>query len=149
MTKFEQWLSSFRGHDSDRQIALNSGLPPTTLARQLREETVTVETAVKIARAYQVSAVPGLLALEVLVEQDLEGYAAQVKMELLTDEQLAAEVLKRMKRGSELWDRPISQVDDDLQQLREQRDKPDYGAFAADSSPDEPEEGDEGFGEGP
>lgn len=110
---------------------------------------MTVETAVKIARAYQVSAVPGLLALEVLVEQDLEGYAAQVKMELLTDEQLAAEVLKRMKRGSELWDRPISQVDDDLQQLREQRDKPDYGAFAADSSPDEPEEGDEGFGEGP
>lgn len=149
MTKFEQWLSSFRGHDSDRQIALNSGLPPTTLARQLREETVTVETAVKIARAYQVSAVPGLLALEVLVEQDLEGYAAQMKMELLTDEQLAAEVLMRMKRGSELWDRPISQVDDDLQQLREQRDKPDYGAFAADSSPDEPEEGDEGFGEGP
>ncbi|WCZ37827.1 hypothetical protein [Corynebacterium jeddahense] len=149
MTKFEQWLSSFRGHDSDRQIALNSGLPPTTLARQLREETVTVETAVKIARAYQVSAVPGLLALDILIEQDLEGYAAQMKMELLSDEQLAAEVLKRMKRGSEVWNRPISHVEDDLKQIRDQREAQDLGAFAADSSPDEPEEGDEGFGEGP
>lgn len=148
MTKFEQWLSTFRGQDSDRQIALDSGLPPTTLARQLREGTVTVETAVKIARAHQVSVVPALLALGVLTERDLEAYASQMKMELITDEELAAEVLKRMKRGGEIWDSPVSQVEDDLQVRRAQKES-DLGAFAADSSPDEPEEGDEGFGEGP
>jgi len=148
MTKFEQWLRTFRGQDSDRQIALASGLPPTTLARQLREDTVTVETAVKIARAHQVSVVPALLALGVLTERDLEAYTSQMKVELVSDEELAAEVLKRMKRGGEIWDRPVSQVEDDLRQRRAQKDR-DLGVYAADSSPDEPEEGDEGFGEGP
>ena len=102
----------------------------------------------KIARAHQVSVVPALLALDVLTERDLEAYASQMKMELITDEELAAEVLKRMKRGGEIWENPVSQVEDDLQARRAQKDS-DLGAFAADSSPDEPEEGDEGFGEGP
>ena len=154
MTKFEQWLRTFRGHDSDRQIALNSQLPPTTLARQLRENSVTVETAVKIARSYQVSVVPGLLALDVLTERDLEGYAARMKMELVTDEELASEVLERMKRGSQIMNKPISEAEDDLAARRAASDERGpredmFGAYVADSSPDEPEEGDEGFGEGP
>lgn len=113
METFGSWLQTFRGIDSDRQIALNAGIPVATLARQLREKTVTVETAVKIARAYQVSVVPALLALGILTEFDLKSFSTSNGIMDASDEDLIAEVLRRMKAGQAAWaNEPISKLDE-------------------------------------
>lgn len=112
MEQLTSWLRSFRGTDSDRQIAINSGIPVATLARQLRDGTVTVETAVKIARAYQVSVVPALLALDVLTEFDLKAFSTSSGIMDASDEDLVAEILRRMKAGQADWaEKPISELD--------------------------------------
>lgn len=76
---------------------------------------MTVETVVKIARSYQVSVIPALIALDVLNEYDMKSFSSTSSVLEATDEELVAEILRRMKAGSAEWvDQPISVVENDL-----------------------------------
>ncbi|OOG30803.1 hypothetical protein BKD86_0212070, partial [Corynebacterium diphtheriae] len=75
MERIELWIRKTVGNASDREIGKLANIGQSTLSRQRRDGTVTVETAVKIARAYQVSVVPALLALDVLTEFDLKAFS--------------------------------------------------------------------------
>lgn len=113
MSRIEQWIRRTVGNASDREIARLAEIGQSTLSRQRRDGTVTVETAVKIARAYQVSVIPALLALEVLTEFDLKAFATSNGIMDASDEDLIAEVLRRMKAGQADWaHEPISELDE-------------------------------------
>ena len=62
MTSINEWIDLVTDRSSDREIARLAQIGQSTLSRQRRDTTVTVETAVKIARAYQVSVIPALIA---------------------------------------------------------------------------------------
>jgi DNA-binding helix-turn-helix protein len=98
----EQWIYETIGSDSLRQAALLASLSPATLSRQLTNKSVTVETAVKIARAYQVSVIPALMALDIMTENDIAEFASEAAIQDASDEVLSTEVLRRMKTGSAL-----------------------------------------------
>lgn len=110
MTTAEQWIRQTTGDISLRKVATEAGISQATLARQIREDTLTAESVVKIARAYGVSVVSGLQAIGVITEDDVMPAAIEKALQDATDEQLADEVLRRMKAGSEIYDRPISEV---------------------------------------
>lgn len=114
MGNIEKWIRETVGDASDREIAKLAGLGQSTLSRQRREGTVTVETAVKIARAFQVSVIPALLTMEIVSEEDIQLFTSEASLKDATDESLAAEVLRRMKAGSELMSQPISEVEKKL-----------------------------------
>ncbi|CAB0629763.1 hypothetical protein [Corynebacterium diphtheriae] len=99
MERIELWIRKTVGNASDREIGKLANIGQSTLSRQRRDGTVTVETAVKIARAYQVSVVPALLALDVLTEFDLKAFSTSSGIMDASDEDLVAEILRRMKAG--------------------------------------------------
>lgn len=115
MEKVETWIRETIGDASDREVAKLSGLGQSTLSRQRRDGTVTVETLVGIARAYQVSVIPALIALGVVTEKDIMIFSAQSRLSDASDEELADEVLRRMRSGSELMNAPISSVEKSLE----------------------------------
>ncbi|MCX7542330.1 hypothetical protein OS128_05315 [Corynebacterium sp. P5848] len=154
MDSIEQWFSETSGGDSQRQVAINSGVPIPTLARQMREGTLSVDTVVKISRAYQVSAIPPLMHLGVLTEEDVQMFAAGESLADASDEALAGEVLRRMKLGSDLMDAPISTVRERLGAIHTIHGDVDPAEleglpYAASDAPDEPGPGDEGYHDGP
>lgn len=110
MTTPEQWIRDTVGDASIRKVAAEADLNHTTLARQIREGTLTAESVVKIARAYGVSVADGLQAIGVLTQEDVLPVSIEKALQEASDEQLADEVLRRMKAGSEIYDRPISEV---------------------------------------
>lgn len=117
MDAFDSWLKSFRGIDSDRQVALNAGIPVAIFARQLRAGTVTLETAVKVARAKQVSIVPALLAMDVLTEFDLKAFSTSHGVLDASDAELISEILRHVIAGQADWaHQPISQLEVNLDQ---------------------------------
>lgn len=112
MRGIEHWIQETVGGASDREIARLADIGQSTLSRQRRENTVTVETAMKIARAYQVSVIPALLALGIVSEFDIEEFSSASSVSDASDETLIAEVLRRMKEGKADWaHEPISKLD--------------------------------------
>ena len=110
MTSINEWIDLVTDGSSDREIARLAQIGQSTLSRQRRDTTVTVETAVKIARAYQVSVIPALISLGIVTESDISDFASAAAIQDATDTALADEVLKRMRAGSELMNAPISHV---------------------------------------
>jgi hypothetical protein len=110
----DQWIYETIGSDSLRQAASLASLSQATLSRQLTNKSVTVETAVKIARAYQVSVIPALMALDIVTENDISEFASEAAIQDASDEILSAEVLRRMKAGSALINAPIDEVEQHL-----------------------------------
>lgn len=114
MISIDQWIYETIGSDSLRQAASLASLSQATLSRQLTNKSVTVETAVKIARAYQVSIIPALMALGIVTENDISEFASEAAIQDASDEILSAEVLRRMKAGSALINAPIDEVEQHL-----------------------------------
>lgn len=162
MEKVEAWIRDAVGDASDREIAKVAGLGQSTLSRQRREGTVTVETVVGIARAYQVSVIPALLAMGIVTENDVAKFSAQARLKDASDEELADEVLRRMKAGSEIMTAPISTVENHLQSRKATVSQlPSHGEGEASKTGDieperyvakrkkpEPGEGDDDYGPG-
>ncbi|ESU59388.1 hypothetical protein D881_01885 [Corynebacterium ulcerans NCTC 12077] len=115
MERIELWIRRTVGNASDREIGKLAQIGQSTLSRQRRDGTVTVETAVKIARAYQVSVIPALIALDVVTEDDLKEFAMDAAIEDADDDTLGREVIKRMKQGSALMAMPIGEAENQLE----------------------------------
>lgn len=110
----DQWIYETIGSDSLRQAASLASLSQSTFSRQLTNKSITVETAVKIAHAYQVSVIPALMALDIVTENDIAEFASEATIQDASDEVLSAEVLQRMKASSALIDTPIDEVEQHL-----------------------------------
>jgi hypothetical protein len=140
MTSMRNWYKATIGSDSTRAAAIAAGIPVATLSRQA-PDALTPESVVKLAHAYQVSAIDGLVAQGFLSERDVEMIAARGALGEFSDQQLAEEVLRRMKLGSEsarIFDLPVHSVggmDDDAQEeweLRQVADREQIGELGPD-----------------
>ena len=89
----DQWIYETIGSDSLRQAASLASLSQSTFSRQLTNKSITVETAVKIAHAYQVSVIPALMALDIVTENNIAEFASETTIQDASDEVLSAEVL--------------------------------------------------------
>lgn len=101
MSEATKWVRRTGGGDSDRQIAMRAGIPAGTLGRQMANGLLTPENAVAIARAYKVSPLDGLVAVGLIRADDIERASAREALSGLADEDLVAEVLRRIQEGGE------------------------------------------------
>jgi len=95
----EDWFADIANGDSVNQAASRIGIWQTTLARQLREDKLTPESAVALARAYKVSPLDGLVAIGLITRDEVREMAAAGSLGQATDGDLVAEVLRRLKDG--------------------------------------------------
>lgn len=126
--------------ESVRAVAKAAGIPHRTLASQLEKGKIHPENVIRIAEALGVHPVGALVDTGYLAEKWARATDPVIAIRQLSDEQIADEVLRRMKLGSHVeFETPINE----LEQRRSNRATPDVDItqydLVADSSPDEKE----------
>lgn len=92
-------LLSLTGERSVRAVAIRAGYDPSTLTRQMKSG-VKAETVIEIARAYGIPAVTSLVHFGFLTGQEALDVGVNAALASATDEQLAQEILDRVRRQS-------------------------------------------------
>ncbi|WP_296103787.1 helix-turn-helix transcriptional regulator [uncultured Corynebacterium sp.] len=153
--KHDQWLHQITD-DSVRSAAKKIDVAPRTLATQLEKGRISPENVIAIAVAYGHHPVGALVDTGYLDAKWAEQVDPARALRTVTEDDLADEVLRRMKLGVERngsLDTPV----DELAQRRhvtppaysdvtpDEEDLP----YVADNSPDEPMPGDDDYFDGP
>lgn len=152
-----EWLEKVTNNASVNAAANRAGIVQRTLSRQVERGEISAENVIAIAIAYGAHPVRALVDTGYLDEKYARTVDPMTALRSVTEDQLADEVLRRMKRGlktdvlttdiNDLAARrtgaPVSDVsaslhDDDDGVVREFDYSPDE--YAADSSPNEQEE---------
>ena len=145
--KHSEWLDQTAGDASEREIAKRAGISNTTIHGQIQRGHFPAESVIRIAEAFDHHPVTALIDTGHLGAKWAARADAREALRDATDEDLAEEILRRMKRGTA--SRTLTTDVDQLEQARSKRTKsalPDDGIVrewddsiphAADSSPDE------------
>lgn len=153
--KHDQWLHQITD-DSVRSAAKKIDVAPRTLATQLEKGRISPENVIAIAVAYGHHPVGALVDTGYLDAKWAEQVDPARALHTVTEDDLADEVLRRMKLGVER-DGPLDTPVDELAQRRHVTPNP-YSdttpdeedlPYAADNSPDEPMPGDDDYFDGP
>lgn len=92
-----------------RAIAEAAGVQNTKLSRQLNgTSTLTMETLRDISRGTGLDMLDLFTRADLITPEEAADIRAGFDVTRLTDQQLAAEVLRRMERGSETLEQPIN-----------------------------------------
>ena len=116
--ELNEWLSRITSGDSTNEIAAKSGVPSRTLHHQISNSRMSLENKIAISVAY------GHHPLRTLIEWDFVDAAWEqvpdidAAIRIATEEQLADEVLRRMRIGIDS-DEFVTPID----QLAERREK--------------------------
>lgn len=94
-----KWFRTVTQGDSVNAAAKASGLNQPTLSRQVNASTLSPDSVVAIARAYDADPIEGLIILGLITEEDVKRHGATVILADLTDQMLANEVWDRMQEG--------------------------------------------------
>lgn len=94
-----KWFRTVTQGDSVNAAAKAAGLNQPTLSRQVNAGTLSPESVVAIARAYDADPLEGLIILGLITEDDVKRHGAAVILSDLTDKMLADEVWDRMQEG--------------------------------------------------
>lgn len=138
----ETWYKETVGNDSQNMVAANSGIVPSSLYRQLPDR-LSPQTVVKIAHAYGVSAINGLVALGLLSDEDISELVASDSLRDATDQQLIDELARRIDdyhahdiRNS-VFDQPVPGKDEaaNAADLMSDVRADDFGILAANDDP--------------
>lgn len=107
-----EWIEQVAG-TTLRQVALATEIPVPTLARQVREDAVTPETVVRIARHYSASPLGGLVAIGLLSPAEAKTMSVGEALSRATDLELAQEAIRRIEAGvaSGTLTRDVNEVD--------------------------------------
>lgn len=98
MSDMREWLKDRTGH-TVRGVAERAGIEPSTLARQLKKDTLTVQTVVAICRAYQLPFLDGFVAAGFLTDEEAATARQQADVRGLTSTDLAEELHRRAVTG--------------------------------------------------
>lgn len=159
MMQHSEWLETTTRHDSLRAIGRTAGIPFRTITSQSEREAISAENVIKIAVAYDCNPVTALIDTGYLDEQWANATDPLVALRKVTEEQLAAEVLRRMRIGVET-DALITPVDELAARHHSGSFNTNDGTVTQLSAPDshldyvakrgtpEPEEGDDDYGDG-
>lgn len=109
-----EWLAKVSNQEvenlSINAIATKSGIVQSTLSRRIDAGGITADQAIKICRAYSADVIQGLLDLGFITEADLKQPAARAMLKDAKDEDLIAEIgrrIARTPRGRGPWDEPV------------------------------------------
>jgi hypothetical protein len=94
----QEWIESVAG-TTLRQVALATEIPVPTLARQVREQAVTPETVVRIARKYDASPLGGFVAIGLITDTEANAMSVAEALGRATDLELATEAVRRIEAG--------------------------------------------------
>lgn len=96
-------LLRLSGASSIRALALDIGMEPSTLNRQLAGE-VKVQTIVAICRRYDAPLLPAFVAAGFITEAEAIAMGSTAALSTATDKELAQEILDRVTRNDGLSD---------------------------------------------
>ncbi|WP_066584574.1 hypothetical protein [Corynebacterium provencense] len=151
-----EWLAETTGGDSARTIAKKSGVPDRTVLNQTEKGKFSAENVIKIATGYGKSPVRALVDTDYLDEQWAETVDPITALRQVSEEDLADEVLRRMKLPGthEEFDTPVDELDARRAAKSNGRGiypTPDVlpEGYVADSTDTEPEMGDDDYNDGP
>lgn len=91
----QQWYRETVGNDTQNKVAENAGIVPSSLYRQLPDG-LSAQNVVKIARAYGVPAIDGLIALGLLDERDVAELKMKGSLHSATKRELLDELERRL-----------------------------------------------------
>lgn len=114
MTTTEAWIDAISAGSSLRQVAITAHLPAPTIARQVRENTLSPENVVAIARAYDASPLDGLVATGLLRRDEVGTAGILDALRAASDEQLVEEVSRRLHDAApvaSVYSMPMSEAD--------------------------------------
>lgn len=94
-----KWFADVTNGDTTNAVASRAGLVGSTLARQLKADTLTPETIVAVARAYKSDPIEGLIVAEFITEAEVRNHTADMILRELDDRIIANEVWRRMADG--------------------------------------------------
>lgn len=94
----QDWIESVAG-TTLRQVALATEIPVPTLARQVREQAVTPETVVRIARKYEASPLGGFVAIGLITDKEANAMSVAEALGRASDLELANEAIRRIEAG--------------------------------------------------
>lgn len=158
-TRWWKYVTKLIGDSSYSAAADVAGFDKSAFTRWKKGAKADPEFVIKLARAYEANVLEALVEAEFITAEEAELNwvdTGGTKLAAATEEQLADEVLRRMKLGVER-DGPLDTPVDELAQRRHVTPNP-YSdttpdeedlPYAADSSPDEPMPGDDDYSDGP
>ncbi|MBM6699885.1 hypothetical protein H7U32_06105 [Bifidobacterium pullorum subsp. saeculare] len=135
-----EWYKATVGNDSQNMVAENAGIVPSSLYRQLPDK-LSAQSVVKIARAYGVSAIEGLVALGLLDDSDIRMLEISDSLKNASSDELLREIASRLDRDPSLADQPVWKgdpndldrrqvTDDEIADTINKLGKPDVGLAA-------------------
>lgn len=118
--KHDLWFEDLTHGDSVRAAALKANVPQRTLANQVDRGEITAENVIKLAMAYDAHPVRALVDTGYLDEQYASEVDPRTALMSVSEDDLAAEVLRRMHLGTAngALNTPIDELQDDLARRR-------------------------------
>lgn len=102
------WIVSVCGNDSNREIARKARLSDATLSRQISKDALTFDVVIAIARGYDTSVISALVANGYVTPEEASIDSIESALQTATDAQLVEEVQRRIIRGSDAYNGPIT-----------------------------------------
>lgn len=150
MKDHNDWYAETTKGDSERTVALRSGITTSTLNRQLARGQLSEDAVIKISRAYGVWPPAGLAATGYLTAEEASGVDASAAADLLSDRELIRQLARRINADPAAWFGTFGELADEatVHELPPTLDVEGL-PYASDSSKTEPELGDDDFHDGP
>lgn len=107
-----QWIETATAGDSGNLIAKRSGVAARTIAHQIKQGHLSAENVIAVAVAYGQHPVGALVATGYLSEEFAREIDPITALHEVSDEQIADEVLRRMKIGGDhtAFETPIDEM---------------------------------------
>ena len=136
------WLVQIT-EDSIREIAKRTGISERTLHHQVSNNKISLENIIKISVAYSHHPMSALTEWGYVGEEWADTPDIESALRMASEDQLADEVLRRMKVGTETdaFTTPVG----DLAARRQTSPVSEDESMAASTAPLEPEEGDDDY----
>lgn len=101
MNDSEKWFFSALKDESILAVAEKIGVQQATLNRQIRGNRLSPENVVKIADAYGVDAIDGLIAIGLITEDHAQAHITLASLRAATDKEIAEEIWRRLVTDGE------------------------------------------------
>lgn len=91
----KKWYERTVGDASVNAVASKADLVQSTLARQLKAESLTAEVVIAVARAYEADVIGALVECGFVTTDEVRLHGARVTLASLTDLEVGAELVRR------------------------------------------------------
>lgn len=115
-----QWMRKITNGDDVSTIARKTGTPRRTLYRQVERGELSVDNVLLIAKSYKANPIHALVELGFIEAHWTSTPSTKTVLKTASEDELCAEILRRLKLGSKAFDEPIDKAEQRLQGNRHQ-----------------------------